>query len=44
VSVAPERLREFFAPRSLAVVGASEGSGWARFILASAAAVGFSSR
>jgi acetate---CoA ligase (ADP-forming) len=42
VSVAPERLREFFAPRSLAVVGASEGSGWARFILASAAAVGFS--
>jgi len=42
VSVTPERLREFFAPRSLAVVGASDTSGWARFILASAAAVGFS--
>jgi acetate---CoA ligase (ADP-forming) len=41
MSVTPERLREFFAPRSLAVVGASEGSGWARFILAAGAAVGF---
>jgi acetate---CoA ligase (ADP-forming) len=42
VSVTPERLREFFAPRGLAVVGASDTSGWARFIPASAAAVGFS--
>jgi acetate---CoA ligase (ADP-forming) len=42
VSVTPERLQEFFAPRSLAVVGASDTSGWARFILASATAVGFS--
>jgi acetate---CoA ligase (ADP-forming) len=41
VSVTPGRLREFFAPRSLAVVGASDTSGWARFILASGAAVGF---
>jgi acetate---CoA ligase (ADP-forming) len=42
VSVAPERLREFFAPRSLAVVGASDTSGWAQFILASSVAAGFS--
>jgi acetate---CoA ligase (ADP-forming) len=42
VSVTPERLREFFAPRSLAVVGASDTSGWAQFILASGAAAGFS--
>jgi acetate---CoA ligase (ADP-forming) len=41
VSVAPDRLREFFAPRSLAVVGASDTSGWAQFILASSAATGF---
>ena len=41
VSVSPERLREFFAPRSLAVVGASDSSGWAQFILASGAAAGF---
>ena len=41
MSVTPERLREFFAPRSLAVVGASDTSGWARFILASSAAAGF---
>jgi acetate---CoA ligase (ADP-forming) len=40
--VTPERLREFFAPRSLAVVGASDTSGWARFIAASSAAAGFS--
>src|SRR4051794_13762815 len=31
----PERLRLFFAPRSVALVGASEGSGWARFIVES---------
>jgi acyl-CoA synthetase (NDP forming) len=42
VSVTPERLREFFAPRSLALVGASDTSGWAQFILASSAATGFS--
>ena len=42
MSVAPERLREFFAPRSLAVVGASDTSGWAQFILASSVAAGFS--
>ena len=41
MSVTPDRLREFFAPRSLAVVGASDTSGWAQFILASTAATGF---
>lgn len=40
--VSPERLAEFFAPRSIAVVGASDTSGWARFVLAAAAATGFS--
>ena len=40
--VTPERLAGFFAPRSLAVVGASPTSAWARFVRASAAAVGFS--
>jgi acetate---CoA ligase (ADP-forming) len=39
--VTPQRLREFFAPRSIALVGASENSGWARFIVASCAATGF---
>ena len=39
--VTPARLREFFAPRSIAVVGASETSGWARFLYASAATAGF---
>jgi acyl-CoA synthetase (NDP forming) len=39
--VTPERLREFFAPRSIAVVGASDASGWARFVLASSQATGF---
>ena len=38
----PQRLAEFFAPRSIAVVGASDTSAWARFVLASAAATGFS--
>ncbi len=38
----PGRLREFFAPRSLAVVGASDASGWAQFIAASSAATRFS--
>jgi acetate---CoA ligase (ADP-forming) len=32
---APDRLRSFFAPRSVALVGASDGSGWARFIVES---------
>lgn len=39
--VTPARLREFFAPRSIAVVGASETSGWARFLVGSAVAAGF---
>src|SRR5215467_13312700 len=33
--VTPQRLRSFFAPRSVALVGASEGSGWARFVVES---------
>ena len=37
--VSPGRLAEFFAPRSIAVVGASDTSGWARFVLASAATI-----
>jgi acetate---CoA ligase (ADP-forming) len=40
--VTTERLKEFFAPRSIAVVGASDTSGWARFVAASAVATGFS--
>jgi acyl-CoA synthetase (NDP forming) len=40
--VTPDRLREFFAPRSIAVVGAADTSGWAQFIAASSAATGFS--
>lgn len=39
--VTPERLREFFAPRSIAMVGASDNSGWARFIVTSCATTGF---
>ncbi|WP_433273066.1 acetate--CoA ligase family protein [Pseudonocardia xinjiangensis] len=38
---APERLRSFFAPRSIALVGASDGSGWARFIMESLQTAGF---
>ena len=41
--VTPQRLRAFFAPKSIALVGASENSGWARFIVASCAATGFAS-
>jgi len=37
----PERLREFFGPRSVALVGASDTSGWARFIVAASDATGF---
>ena len=39
--ITPERLRDFFAPRSIALVGASETSGWARFIVAAGSAVGY---
>ena len=39
--VTPGRLREFFAPRSIALVGASDNSGWARLIVASCTATGF---
>jgi acyl-CoA synthetase (NDP forming) len=39
--VTPERLRAFFAPRSITLVGASDNSGWARFIVASCATAGF---
>ncbi len=39
--ITPERLRDFFAPRSIALVGASETSGWARFIVAASSAVGY---
>jgi acetate---CoA ligase (ADP-forming) len=42
--VTPERLREFFAPRSIAMVGASDNSGWARFIVTSCATTGFAGR
>jgi acetate---CoA ligase (ADP-forming) len=39
--VTPARLAEFFAPRSIALVGASEASGWARFIAMASVATGF---
>ena len=39
--VTPQRLRAFFAPKSIALVGASDNSGWARFIVASCATTGF---
>lgn len=37
----PDRLREFFRPRSVALVGASDASGWGRFIVDSLRTVGF---
>jgi acyl-CoA synthetase (NDP forming) len=37
----PERLRAFFAPRSIALVGASDSSGWGRFIVDSLRTAGF---
>jgi predicted CoA-binding protein len=40
--VTPDRLREFFAPRSIAMVGASDTSGWSRFVVASSLVAGFS--
>ncbi|HEY6480142.1 MAG TPA: acetate--CoA ligase family protein [Streptosporangiaceae bacterium] len=39
--VNPARLREFFAPQSIAMVGASDNSGWARFIVTGADLMGF---
>jgi acyl-CoA synthetase (NDP forming) len=39
--VTPQRLRDFFAPRSVAMVGASDNSGWARLIISSSATAGF---
>ena len=39
--ITPQRLAEFFAPRSIALVGASETSGWSRFIVAASSAVGY---
>jgi acyl-CoA synthetase (NDP forming) len=39
--VTPQRLREFFAPRNVAMVGASDNSGWARLIVASSTVTGF---
>jgi acetate---CoA ligase (ADP-forming) len=42
--VTPQRLRDFFAPRNVAMVGASDNSGWARLIVASSAITGFGGR
>ena len=39
--ITPQRLTEFFAPRSIAMVGASETSGWSRFIVAASSAIGY---
>ena len=39
--VTPGRLREFFAPRSISMVGASDNSGWARFIVMNCGLTGF---
>jgi acyl-CoA synthetase (NDP forming) len=39
--VTPDRLRGFFAPRSIAMVGASDNSGWARFIAVNCKLTGF---
>ena len=42
--VTPERLAEFFAPQSIAMVGASDNSGWARNIVTSSTVTGFEGR
>jgi acetate---CoA ligase (ADP-forming) len=42
--ITPERLAAFFAPRNIAMVGASDTSGWSRFIVAACAAVGFTGK
>lgn len=39
--VTPERLRAFFAPRSVAIVGASDTSGWAANVMDSLRVAGF---
>ncbi len=39
--VTPARLAEFFAPRSVAVVGASDTSGWAQYVVLSSQVAGF---
>jgi acetate---CoA ligase (ADP-forming) len=39
--VMPRRLREFFAPRSIVMVGASDNSGWGRFIAVNCTVTGF---
>jgi acetate---CoA ligase (ADP-forming) len=39
--VTPARLRDFFAPQSIAMVGASDNSGWARYIVTGADLMGF---
>lgn len=39
--VTPARLRSFFAPKSIAMVGASDNSGWGRFIVTSCQVTGF---
>jgi len=39
--VTPARLRSFFAPKSIAMVGASDNSGWGRFIVTSCLTTGF---
>jgi acetate---CoA ligase (ADP-forming) len=39
--VTPRRLHEFFAPKSIVMVGASDNSGWGRFIVASCQTTGF---
>jgi acyl-CoA synthetase (NDP forming) len=38
--VTPERLRSFFAPRNVALVGASDNSGWTRFAVNSVKVTG----
>jgi acetate---CoA ligase (ADP-forming) len=38
--VTPERLRSFFAPRNVALVGASDNSGWTRLVVNSVAVTG----
>ena len=42
--VTVERLREFFTPQSIAMVGASENSGWATSLVGAAATMGFNGR
>ena len=39
-----ERLREFFTPQSIAMVGASENSGWATALVSAAGTMGFTGR